>query len=159
MFKKRLFLFIIIIACNYKCIAQQAVVAAGSSISGSTGSISYSIGQIDYIAVSANSFTLSQGVLQVFNNSPVTYISTLDKLVTISVWPNPIIDKLFIKISDNTESEFSYQLFSIDGQLIETKKIFGKNATVDTHSYNSGVYVIAITQDHLKFIRFKIIKK
>jgi len=146
------------IACLNIARAQQTVSTTGQTITSSTGNISYTIGQIDYIT-NENSFSLAQGVQQVYNKTPVTYVTTLDKSITVSVWPNPIVNTLFIKINDDAESGFSYQVFSIEGQLIETKKITSNNTSIDTHDFNIGVYIISISHSHHPSIRLKIIKK
>lgn len=157
MFNKTLYLFIIMCVCFINAPAQQTVTTSGQTITSATGNISYSIGQIDYITIE-NSFSVSQGVQQVYTKSAVTYIATLDKSITISVWPNPIVNTLFVKINNNAEAGFSYQIFSIEGQLIETKKIRSNNTSIDTHDYNTGVYIISISHARNPTIRFKIIK-
>ncbi len=158
MLNKRLYLLIITLGCFIHARAQQTVSTTGETITNSTGSISYTIGQVDYISIET-AFSLSQGVQQVYTKSPVTYISTLENSITVSVWPNPIVNSLFVKINNNAASGFSYQIFSIEGQLIEIKKIISNNTTIDTHSYNTGVYIISIIHANNPSIRFKIIKK
>jgi len=158
MFNKTLFFFLLALLYINNILAQQTVSTSGLTINNTAGSISYTIGQIDYITA-GNAFTMTQGVQQVFVKSALTYIATIDKSITLSVWPNPIIDKLFIKIAGNTNAGFSYQLFSIEGQLMETKKILGNYTTIDTHTYSVGVYIISISYANNPSLRFKIIKK
>jgi hypothetical protein len=65
-------IFFVAIAYNGK--SQQAVVASGASGSGSGGTISYSVGQIDFIAPDNNT---NAGVQQAFSTAsfPVTWLS------------------------------------------------------------------------------------
>ena len=102
-YKVLLSVFIIfLIATNLN--AQQGITASGSTIISSTGTISYSIGQVDYISTPiANSGSLTQGLQQVFNELPFTYIANLGRSTSITVWPNPVVDYLNIKINGNKE--------------------------------------------------------
>lgn len=48
--------------------AQSGIVAVGGDVSASSGSLSYSVGQIDYEVVSNSNGTLIQGLQQPFEN-------------------------------------------------------------------------------------------
>jgi len=56
--------------------AQKSIVAAGGQATGSTGSVSYSVGQLDYLAINTANGSVAQGVQQpVFQNPlPITLL-------------------------------------------------------------------------------------
>ena len=150
----------IIISCTNILYAQLSIPSAGLTISNSYGNISYTVGQVDYISTPiGNLGTLSEGVQQVYNALPFTYIVNIDRSTTLSVWPNPVIDNLNIKINRGAVSGISYQLMSMNGQLIENKKTFSSEIKVDTHNYAVGTYILSVKLPNQAPIQFKIIKQ
>ncbi len=57
--------------------AQKGVVAAGGTAEGNTGSVSYSVGQLDYVAISTSNGSVLQGIQQPVTSSllPVTLLN------------------------------------------------------------------------------------
>jgi hypothetical protein len=139
----------------------QAVIAStGNSISSNTGNLSYTVGQIDYQFTSSTGIgNLSAGVQQVFNSLPFTYTANIDKTTTISVWPNPVIDKLFVKINSRAFSGFSYKVIDMNGRLIENNKTYQNSIKIDTHHYTAGIYLLVLDYAMNSPILFKITKQ
>ena len=122
-----------------------------------SGNMSFVVGQVDYINT-GNTATLSQGVLQVYNRLPITYVFNIDNTNTIQAWPNPVINNLFIKIDGNPVTDISYQVLDLNGQLVEKNKIVSSNTIINMQKYQSGVYVVNIIYSNKKSLYFKIIK-
>lgn len=140
--------------------AQQNTSTSGLTIVTAFGNISYTIGQLDYISTTNGDFgTLSEGVQQVYNLLPYTYIVNIDRSTTLSVWPNPVIDYVYIKVNRSDFSGMSYQVMNMNGQLIENKRTYSNNIKIDTHNYIIGAYVISVNLPNQPAIQFKIIKQ
>ena len=75
--KPKLAMLLLLALFSVQVHAQKAVVAAGGRASGSAGTVEYSIGQIDYTAISATTGSLIQGVQQpvASNDLPITLLS------------------------------------------------------------------------------------
>ena len=73
--KRTLLIFFLSVAFN-SLFAQQATLSAGGDVNGTSGSVSYSVGQAVYTAIDATANTLIQGVQQPNKNNafPVTQL-------------------------------------------------------------------------------------
>src|SRR5687767_5435176 len=77
--------------------AQQNTDAAGGNATGSGGSVSYSVGQIDYNYQTGSNGNLNQGLQQPYE----IFISGVDDpaiQLGLSVYPNPSTNVLYLKI-------------------------------------------------------------
>ena len=77
------------------CSGQQTTSAAGSDAVGNGGSVSYSIGQIDYSQSAGNGFVFSEGVQQPFEIF-ITGVEDVLEAIGVHVFPNPAKDYLDI---------------------------------------------------------------
>ena len=93
--------------------AQQSVNASGGNGTGSGGSISYSVGQIDYVAITSAGGTVCQGVQQPFE-IVVLGTSTFTNInLEMKAYPNPTIANLNLKITNYAIENLDYLLFDI----------------------------------------------
>ena len=140
--------------------AQLSISNSGLTISNSFGNMSYTVGQLAYISTPIGiQGTLSEGVQQVYNPLPFTYIVNIDRSTDLSVWPNPVLDNLNIKINRGGVSGISYKIMSMNGQLIENTKTFSNAIQVDTHNYAVGAYILSVILPNQAPFQFKIIKQ
>lgn len=133
--------------------SQQAVVVAGSDIINNTGSVSYSIGQVSYVC-GGTDVTISPGVQQTYGKLVVH----IDSNISITVWPNPVSNLLNINISNKNDKGLVYQLYSIDGRLLESKKGDENSLNISMANYTPGNYILVVTHLSQRGITFKINK-
>jgi len=142
--------------------AQESVNTAGGNASGSGGSSSYSIGQIVYSTQVGTNGSLAQGVQQPFEISVVTELDEATGISLIfSAYPNPTNNFLILKIDASTlfnNELFNYQLFDINGSLLETKKIESTETNINTINLVTSTYFVKIMRDNLEIKTFNIIK-
>ena len=143
--------------CTYFVNAQKAITSGGVNIVSMSGNMSFVVGQIDYINT-GNTATLSQGVLQVYNRLPITYVFNIDNTNTIQAWPNPVITNLIIKIDGKPVTDISYQILDLNGQLVENNRIVSASTTINMQKYPSGIYIVNVIYSNKKSVKFKIIK-
>lgn len=138
--------------------AQEVVATAGSTLSNSNGSISFTIGESVANTLNKADVTITQGFHQ--TKISVSLISELKDIdFVISVFPNPAYD--FLKISLNTDKieGLQYLLYDINGKLLVQKKLESSETSVFVESLASGVYIIKI-RDGLKELKtFKVVKQ
>jgi hypothetical protein len=77
----------------------------------------------------------------------------------IIVYPNPSLDKIFIKHRINNSKNQKIEIFNIQGQLVERITKFNKmNNCVDITKLQSGIYFLRLTLDS-KILESKFIKR
>jgi hypothetical protein len=125
--KKGIGSFIVLCLLNTITYGQATTPAAGGTSSGTGGSASYSIGQTFYTTHSATSGSEAQGVQQPFEISVVIGLKeAIGISLECSAYPNPTSEfiKLIVDASTSLSIQsLSYQIFDIQGKLLEIKKI------------------------------------
>ena len=97
--------------------AQESTNATGGDASGSGGTVAYSVGQVVYTTNTDASGTVNQGVQQPYEIFTVG-IKETELNISLSVFPNPTADNLTLQISDYNNEKLSYQLFDMQGKLL-----------------------------------------
>jgi hypothetical protein len=141
--------------------AQEAITASGGSFTEDAGSFSFSIGQVVYTTVTGINGIVPLGVQQPYKFRMEPGIE-IDKLPTLNclVYPNPTNNFLTLKIEnmiDFSLSALSFQLFDIEGSLIEKKKITSNETKIPMMNLVPSVYqLVVIYNNEVK--TFQIIK-
>jgi hypothetical protein len=139
--------------------AQSANPASGGNATGSGGSATYTVGQIDYKTYGGTNGTISQGVQQPYEMSVVTAKEEAkDIKLTFSVYPNPTSDQLRLSVGDYEIKNLSYWLYGVNGNLIEVRNVLSNETQISMENRVSGTYFMKITSSNLELITFKIIK-
>ena len=128
MYKKEslLILFVLLV---FGLNSQQSMNTQGGNFSSSTGSLSYSIGQVVYEFYGSASFTMAEGVQQPFEVSNTFSLPLLGADIQLSVYPNPAINE--ITLNANKPDGLEYHLFTIHGKLLESNIVIYPNTVID----------------------------
>lgn len=116
--------------------AQKGYVSSGAFETTNGGSVSYSIGQLDYIGNSQ----LSVGIQQVISLTSAFLKPGLEH-ISISVYPNPTSENLAITWDEKKVKSFKIEINSLDGKLV-LAQILEKPINLDFSTYSTGVYVL-----------------
>lgn len=139
--------------------AQQAIPTCGGGSSGSGGSARYSVGQVVYTTNTGTNGSMAQGVQQPFEISVIEGIEEAKSInLSVSAYPNPTTDNLTLKVENCDNTNLSYQLFNISGQLIETKKLEEKQTSLVMRNLLPATYFLKVIQGNKEVKKFKIIK-
>jgi hypothetical protein len=138
--------------------AQTAVLATGADASGGNGSVSYSVGQVAYLAKGSNNNIL-EGVQQAYEITSLAAEETSLTEKDILLYPNPFKDFLYLDFTTNSYKNSEYQLFDAQGKLIKKDKITQSKSEFNFSSLPSAMYIIRINQEGKNIKTFKIIKK
>src|SRR5688572_11158687 len=95
--------------------AQQGTVAAGDNASGTNGSVSYSIGQIDYINISTAEGKITEGLQQPYEIYVITGIDKSAINLNFKVYPNPTADYVMLTAEILNNQQFNYILTDVQG--------------------------------------------
>ena len=155
---KHLLSMAVFLAIGQLAWSQKNVVASGGNVSGNSGSVSYTYGQIDYISATGSNGALTQGVQQPYE---ILTISVEDSKMDyeMSLFPNPSNDFVFLKIENNDLTALSFKLSNILGQTIQSKNINQNLEEIDFSKLTGGSYLLNVIQGNEIIKSFKIIKK
>ena len=154
------YLTIILFLMSASVFAQEAVVTAGKTISSSTGSVSYSVGQVVFTTLSGTNGSVTQGVQQPYEIFVATAIPEAAGIdLKMSAYPNPVTDHLTLKISDYESDNLYYRLFDMNGKLLKMKKVTEPQTQVIMQDLKPAVYFLKIIDNNKEIKTFKIIKR
>lgn len=140
--------------------AQTSINATGGDASGSGGSVSYSVGQIVYTTNTGANGSVTQGVQQSYEISAVTGIDEAKGInLTVTAYPNPTSDYLTLRIVEFDISNLSYQMYDMNGKLLQNEKITGNRTSIFMSKLVPANYFVKIIQENKEIKTFKIIKK
>ena len=141
--------------------AQSSIVSSGSNITGTGGSVSYSVGQLVgayYVNISNNS-SLSLGVQIPFEIQVVSGIKDSRFNLTITAYPNPTTDNLTLT-SDNFDFTHTVlQLYDMTGRLLWAKDMTTPEARISLNGFTPAAYLLKVVDNQKEIKTFKIIKK
>jgi hypothetical protein len=139
--------------------AQESVNATGGNASGSGGSASYSVGQVVYTTNTGTNGSVAQGVQQPFEISIVTGIDEAKDInLSLTVYPNPTTDYLTLEVKDFELSTLHFQLYDMQGKLLQNEKITGTQTSIVMSNLVPATYFVKVIQGNKEVKTFKIIK-
>ncbi|MDD2550307.1 MAG: T9SS type A sorting domain-containing protein [Bacteroidales bacterium] len=139
--------------------AQESINATGGNASGSGGSASYSVGQLVYTTNTGTNGSVAQGVQQPFEISAVTGIEEAKGInLTVSAYPNPTTDYLTLEVRDFNLSALTFQLYDLQGKLLQSEKITGNQTSIAMGNLGPAMYFVKVMEGNKEIKTFKIIK-
>jgi len=142
---------------------QEAVVTSGGDGSGTTGTVSYSVGQVACYTNTGTSGVVTQGIQQPYEILVVNSIEKGKGLnLEYSVYPNPAMESVRLKIEGGSAlhpSKLTFQLFDINGSLLLEKKITSNETAIPIETLKPSTYFLKITDNKKEIRIFKIVKK
>lgn len=154
----RLKLFASTIVFGVLSFAQSNTVATGGNVSSTSGSVSYTVGQIDYISQTGTSGDINQGVQQPYEIYAINSVNEIGSEISLSVGPNPTLDKLILNSDQSKNEDLYYSLFDNNGkEIISTSKLL-TSVEIDLTNYPVGMYQLVVSNNELSIKTFKIIK-
>jgi hypothetical protein len=151
-------LSVLLLGLSITAQAQQATTASGGDASGSGGTVAYSLGQLVYTTITDASSTVSHGMQQPYEIFTVG-IKETEMNISLSVYPNPTADNLTLLINDYNNEKLSYQLFDMQGKLLNSGQVTAQQTQINTANLPSATYFIhVVNQENKKVQSFKIIK-
>ena len=149
---------LIIFGCTITSIqAQQTTASAGGDASGIGGTFSYSIGQVVYTYIYGSDVIVAEGVQQPYEISTLGSDNYPINLV-MQAYPNPTKDYLLLNVHSLDLSNIIFQLYDLNGRLIETRTIFSPIEPICMVNLPSSVYFLKVTNNNKEVKAFKIIK-
>lgn len=159
MVKLKLFISgILLFVGAFSLSAQSGPVASGGNGTGSGGSVSYSIGQIDYISATGSGGNINEGLQQPYE---IFTFGVEDPSVSLelTLYPNPTTSLVNLKIEKDNLSDLVFKLFDSNGKEILNQNISNQTTLINLETYHAGTYILQVIQSQKPIQSFKIIKK
>lgn len=153
---------ILLLACcllgwGASCFAQQGTVSAGGTANGTGGTVTYTIGETNYINTTGSTGTITQGLQQPIEFWTVSIEeSTLQ--ANIGIYPNPTNQYIVISVGASDVNDLKYQLYDMQGSLLAEKVIDGTETSIFMDNYASATYYLKVLNSKNESKEFKIIK-
>lgn len=138
--------------------AQESIHTSGGNVSGSGGSVSYTIGQLVYSTHGTENASLTEGVQQPYEVTVLTAIDEAEE-ITLTAFPNPSTDFLQIKVEGENFTDLNYMLFDMQGKLLQSGEITDNQARIAMYDLLATIYFVKILRNNNEIKTFKIIKK
>ncbi|HPB26323.1 MAG TPA: T9SS type A sorting domain-containing protein [Bacteroidales bacterium] len=137
----------------------ETIPATGGNVSGSNGTVSYTVGQFVYTTHTGANGTISQGVQQPYEISIMTQIEeATGTTLTITAFPNPATDCLTLRTDIVDNQNLSFHLYDINGNVIQENKINSAETSLLMKELPPSIYFLEVS-DNSKIIKvFKIVK-
>lgn len=152
------FCFLTICALPFSLSAQQATVTTGGEAEGPSGSVSYSIGQVNDQFISDNDGLLSEGVQQPYELFIITDLDNPSLLISAKVYPNPTMEELMVEIQEGVTSGLYLEIYNSEGIVVKRQKMEAAVHRIQLQEYAAGIYYLHILDGHLPLKQFKIVK-
>ena len=139
---------------------QQAIVTTGGTATGTTGSVSYTVGQVAYQTYTGTGGTVQQGVQQPWEvSTPVAIENTEDISLLMNVYPNPTSGAFKLIVGTLENRNLRFRLFDMNGLLVQDQKIDSEETEIFLQDLSSSMYFLKIMNNTQEIKVFKIVKK
>jgi len=137
--------------------AQEVITTAGSYRETTSGSLSWTVGELVIETITDGTNTLTQGFQQ--SKLTVTNINDL-KIpgIELSVYPNPTNSFLSIEVKTDKQRDLLLSLFDLNGRLILQKKMAGNKQTIKMQNYKPATYILKVTEANKEIRTYQIVK-
>ena len=86
----------------------------------------------------------------IFDDNEGNTVKTEDNLLSISVFPNPTQEMLYV---DGINAGETIRIFSLDGQMLLSSTVGNGTISLSVESLSNGVYLLQIGTEIVKFIK------
>lgn len=140
-------------------LAQQAVLNSGGNALSSSGSVSFSLGQLVVQTAEGISGSVSAGVQQAFEFQTLSLDEFPGLKLQLKLYPNPVKEFIFISFPGNERTGFEvYELYDLSGRRIRSGTISGNETQVSFQDLPATVYLLNIIREKNVLKTFKVIK-
>jgi Secretion system C-terminal sorting domain len=137
--------------------AQERTDATGGEAAGTGGTVSYSVGLIDYEAHVGSNGILTEGVQQPYEIFAVG-VDEGNLAHRVLVYPNPTAEYLVLDVGDLAFDQLRYVLYDLNGKFLAAADIGEGKTNISLRSMASATYFLKVLNGNGLEYSFKIIK-
>ena len=133
--------------------AQSGVVVSGKNIESTSGSLSYTVGDIFYTQKGLG-ISIKEGLQQSYVINELSTKFTL----RVSLYPNPTNDLVHFKVENLNYKNLSFRLYDITGRLITTGRIINDQSVLSLKNLSDNIFIVKVIRGEQEEHSFKILK-
>ena len=156
--ERLLFLFCILCLGCCSVYGQATFVSSHNEASGSSGRLSYSVGQSYTIQSSGTQGSTISGMQQPFAIYTLG-VNEKNSKIKVTVFPNPVSRLLILKADNSKQGIREYELYDAKGSLKRSKQIAESETLIDMSDFQSATYILKVIDEGKVVKSFKIIKQ
>jgi len=140
----------------------ETIISSGTDATGSSGTVSYSVGQVFYTYIGSQSvYNIAQGIQHQETIEKLALVENIVAKAEAFIFPNPTADFVNVNIKgiDLTAGQKSYQLYDLQGRLIKQNTINDIQSQISLNHLSPSIYILRIYVDNKVLNTFKIIKQ
>jgi hypothetical protein len=135
----------------------------GSYFDGSSVSLDYTAGEFAITTISNSTNIMTQGFHQPFINYYVSVQENSGNQVQVDIYPNPVVDQLYIEVSNAKDEDLRICMYDILGQLVVDESAKSDMTGMIRANFNmtdlsTGNYFVRVMQGKEVITTKKIIK-
>jgi hypothetical protein len=138
--------------------AQQNTLTAGAEATGTGGTVSFSVGQVDYIQLSTPNGSVYQGVQQPYQIDITTGIEETGIELSLNAFPNPTRQELWLSVSGGPIEEMSYTLLDERGRMLINDVVRDERTQIPVAGLSMAVYFLRVQRGNEIAKTFRIVK-
>lgn len=142
---------------NLTLFGQDAISTSGANRTTSSGSISFTVGQLNYVHLKNSGGSISQGVQHAYKVY-TTNIKDIKLVNYVSLYPNPSSDQVFIDVKGNQLQNGTFKFIDNGGKLIKEGLINQDITVLDLKEFPTATYFIKIFESQTEIETFKLVK-
>ncbi len=137
--------------------SQEVIASSGDYFENSSGSLSFTLGEIATETLENDQMVLNQGFQQ--SGLTITKVSEAEKSpVQLDVYPNPASSYVILSLSEEPGKDWLFRVVASSGKIMIQKKIDDRKITVQLESCPPGIYLLQISDGNSMTHSYKIVK-
>lgn len=157
-FNYRIRFILTFVIIPFSFFSQSSIVPIGENAYGSSGNISYTLGQIDYETFLGINSNVQQGVQQPFEFFSIVSVDEIQVPFTLEFGPNPTNNEVFLSVYDYYKNDLDYIVTDSEGRTIIAKTSLIGKSTLNFENRSPGTYLLIISNNQKQIKTFKILK-
>ncbi|HPF94538.1 MAG TPA: T9SS type A sorting domain-containing protein [Tenuifilaceae bacterium] len=162
--KRTIYLASLLLIVSFGSVVAQSIVATqGGNINESSGSVSYTVGQVFYSHFTSDLGSANEGAQQPYEIYVVSSVENAELIsLSVSAYPNPTASNITLKVESNHDfkvGHLAYQLYDVNGRLLLSELISSEETTIPLSKLQASFYLLKVYNVFGVVKTFKIIKK
>ena len=161
--QKHLFLTVLCVGFVMFGMAQSAIVPVGGDAQSSSGSVSYTVGQIavQTTANSSGSISVAEGVQQPYEIQTVGVDEYPQIVLDAIVYPNPTENLAQLKLNgfEIPDDGLRANLFDGNGKVLQSFPVTDDLTSFQIGQYATGTYYLEVKEGKRTLKTFKVVRK
>lgn len=160
--KQQIFFTFLLVGITFGGYSQSAIVPIGGDAQTSSGSVSYTVGQIAVqTSENSNGVTLGEGVQQPYEIMTVGVDEYPQIILNAMVYPNPTdnVAQLQLNGFEIPSDGLRAHLFDGNGKMLQNLTITDDLTTIQIGQYATGTYYLELRDGKRVLKTFKVVRK